>query len=94
MKLHPSLIEARFVSRTNRFAVLMVCEGRETVDHVANSGRLKELSGPGNPMLLAPAAASARLKTAYDLAPVEVNRLNSFIPGAWAGKIRMLIKGR
>ena len=49
MKLNPSLKEARFFSRISRFAALMVCEGRETVAHVANSGRLRELPGPGNP---------------------------------------------
>ena len=39
--------------------------------HVANSGRLRELLRPDNRMLLAPAPAGTKRKTAYDLALVE-----------------------
>ena len=73
MKLHPLLEEATFVSRLNRFAALMRRDGQEVVAHVANSGRLRELLRPENPMLLAPAPDGAHRKTAYDLALVEVD---------------------
>ena len=74
MRLHPGLVEAVFVSRLNRFAALMRCGRREVVVHVANSGRMRELLRPENPMFVAPAPpeALARRKTAYDLALVQV----------------------
>ena len=72
MKLHPELREATFVRRLNRFAALMTLDGEEVLTHVANSGRLRELLTPQNPMLLAPAPPAAKRKTAYDLALVEV----------------------
>ena len=73
MKLHPHLEEATFVARQNRFAAVMRHDGEEKLVHIANSGRLKELLRPENPMLLAPAAQGRHRKTAYDLALVEVN---------------------
>ena len=73
IELDPCLKKARFISRINRFAALVVCDGREIVAHVPNSGRLRELLHPGNPMLLAPAPADTRRRTAYDLALVEVD---------------------
>lgn len=51
----------------------MECDGRETMAHVANSGRLGELLSPDNRMSLAPAATSTTRKTAFDLALVEVD---------------------
>ena len=71
IRLHPFLKEARFVARPNRFVALMDRDGQETMVHVANSGRLGELLHPDNRMLLAPAAAGAARKTAFDLALVE-----------------------
>lgn len=65
------LREARFVSRLNRFAALVTCEGKQTLAHVPNSGRLRELLDPDNPVLLAPPRLSAHRKTEYDLALVD-----------------------
>ena len=71
MKLHPELVEARFLTRLNRFAALMELDGREVMVHVANSGRLGELLEPGRRMLLAPAPGEHR-KTQFDLALVDL----------------------
>ena len=73
MRLHPDLQEATFVARQNRFAAIMRHDGKEKLVHIANSGRLKELLRPENPMLLAPAPQERHRKTAYDLVLVEVN---------------------
>ena len=94
MKLHSTLKEAKLVFRINQFAVLVVCEGKETVAHVATSDRPKKLLSPRNRMLLALAAAGVQRKAAYDLALLEVDGLDSFLPVDFAGKRRMLIKGR
>ena len=73
IRLHPDLTAATFVSRPNRFVAITICEGRETVAHVANSGRLAELLHPDNPVYLAPASVGRNRKTAYDLSLVEVD---------------------
>ena len=65
------LVEARFLVRLNRFAALVDLEGRETLVHMANSGRMRELLAEGNRVWLRPAPGEGR-KTAYDLALVEV----------------------
>ena len=72
MKLHPDLVEARFLTRLNRFAALVELEGREVMAHVANSGRLRELLEPGRRLLLAPAPGAHR-KTQFDLALVDLD---------------------
>ncbi|MBI4310996.1 MAG: DNA/RNA nuclease SfsA [Chloroflexi bacterium] len=72
MKLGPHLVEATFVVRLNRFAALVLLDGAETLVHVPNSGRLRELFQPGNPVYLTPATSPAR-KTRYSLSLVEVN---------------------
>ncbi len=51
--------------------MLVKCDGRETLVHVANSGRIAELLRPDNLMLIAPAPGPNR-KTAYDLALVRI----------------------
>ena len=73
MKLHPRLVEARFVRRLNRFAALMDCQGARVQVHVANSGRLTELLSADNRMFLTPADPRAERKTAFDLTLVEVD---------------------
>ena len=71
MKLHPQLVEARFLTRLNRFAALVEMEGREVMVHIANSGRMRELLEPGRRLLLAPAAGEHR-KTRFDLSLVDL----------------------
>ena len=77
MRLDPGPERATFVSRPNRFAALMRHRDREVLVHVANSGRMRELLRPENPMFIAPVEASAlaRRKTRYDLALVQVDRV-------------------
>ena len=65
------LVEARFISRLNRFAALVDINGQETLVHVANSGRMKELLVEGRRVYLAPVPGDHR-KTAYDLALVDL----------------------
>ncbi len=73
MKLHPRLVEARFIRRLNRFAALMDCDDARVQVHVANSGRLVELLSAKNRMFLTPADVSSGRKTAFDLTLVEVD---------------------
>ncbi len=71
MRFDNSLVEARFLQRLNRFAALVDVHGAETLVHVANSGRMRELLVPGYRVYLRPAAAPHR-KTAFDLALVDL----------------------
>ena len=65
------LVEARFIRRLNRFAALVDLDRVETLVHVANSGRMKELLVEERRVLLKPAAGDHR-KTAFDLALVDL----------------------
>jgi sugar fermentation stimulation protein A len=78
----PPLVDATFLQRLNRFAALVTLDGRETMVHVPNSGRMRELFQPGNWCGLAPAEKPGR-KTAYDLALVAVEKST---PGSDAGR--------
>ena len=71
MRFDNSLVEARFLQRLNRFAALVDVHGAQTLVHVANSGRMRELLVPGYRVYLRPAAAPHR-KTAFDLALVDL----------------------
>lgn len=72
MRLPPSLLQATFLTRLNRFAALVRLDGAETLVHVPNSGRLRELFQPGNRVFLTPAPPSATRKTQYDLSLVDL----------------------
>ena len=65
------LVEARFIRRLNRFAALVDISGQESLVHVANSGRMRELLVEGRRVYLAPAPGDHR-KTAFDLALVDL----------------------
>ena len=71
MRYDSKLIEARFIKRLNRFAALVDLNGIETMVHVANSGRMRELLVPHRKLLLRGAAKPHR-KTAYDLTLVDL----------------------
>ena len=71
MKLPDNLAPARFIQRLNRFAAMVSLDGTETMVHVANSGRLRELFVPGRKVYLASRQGEHR-RTAYDLTLVEV----------------------
>ena len=65
------MVEARFIQRVNRFAATVDLAGDETLVHVANSGRMRELLVTGRRVLLRPVAGDHR-KTAFDLAVVDL----------------------
>lgn len=64
------VVRGRFLSRPNRFIALVELDGAETVCHVKNTGRCRELLTTGAWVYLTPGAAPGR-KTAYDLIAVE-----------------------
>lgn len=68
------LVKAEFIKRLNRFAALVLLDGKEELVHVANSGRLRELFLPGRSVLLYPRHGVHR-KTSYDLAMVNLDGL-------------------
>lgn len=61
---------ARFLSRPNRFIAIVELDGQETVCHVKNTGRCRELLVPGAEVWVQQAASQTR-KTAYDLIAVQ-----------------------
>ena len=73
MRIDIELKEAIFVERLNRFMALTVLDERETLVHVANSGRLEELMRPGSRLLLAPVSTANHRKTKYDLVLIEAD---------------------
>ena len=62
--------KARFLSRPNRFIAIVELDGQETVCHVKNTGRCRELLVPGAEVWVQQASSPAR-KTAYDLIAVR-----------------------
>ena len=68
--IYAQVREAVFLRRPNRFIALAELDGRETVCHVKNTGRCRELLVPGARVYLQKAANPAR-KTAWDLIAVE-----------------------
>lgn len=59
----------RFLSRPNRFIAIVDIDGTDTVCHVKNTGRCKELLTPGCTVILA-AGDNPNRKTPYDLIAV------------------------
>lgn len=72
MKIDRPLIEGAFVQRDNRFRATVEIDSRLTKAHVPNSGRLRELFIPGQPVLLAHVPAPHRV-TDYDLVMVQLD---------------------
>ena len=70
----PPLHEARFLTRLNRFAAMVILDGKKVKVHVANSGRMQELLQPGNRCYLFHRTGEHR-KTAYDLGLVDIERI-------------------
>lgn len=64
------VVQGRFLSRPNRFIARVDIDGAETVVHVKNTGRCRELLVPGATVYLEKSANPQR-KTAYDLIAVE-----------------------
>lgn len=67
------VVRGRFLHRPNRFVAYTEIEGRETVVHVKNTGRCRELLVPGCTVYLAKSDNPAR-RTAFDLVAVEKAR--------------------
>lgn len=72
MLLPDNLIEAVFVERLNRFALLAEVDGRQVLCHLANSGRLRELLSPENTLWLTAAPEGVDRKTTHDLRLVSI----------------------
>ena len=70
MKLYHHLTQCSFLCRVNRFIAKCLVDSQETVVHVKNTGRLRELLVPGAKCWLEQSANPNR-KTAYDLVAVE-----------------------
>ena len=71
MRVRRPLLEGTFVARENRFRARVRLGGKAVAAHVPNSGRLRELLCPDQPVLLAEAASPHRL-TDYDLVMVSL----------------------
>ena len=64
------ILEAKFLSRPNRFIAKVELEGKEEICHVKNTGRCRELLIPGTTVYVQMAENPDR-KTKYDLITVE-----------------------
>ena len=63
---YENVVQGRFLSRPNRFIALVELDGAETVCHVKNTGRCRELLVPGAEVYLVPGVTPGR-RTPYDL---------------------------
>lgn len=79
------IVEAKFISRPNRFIANVELDGKELVVHVKNTGRCKELLIPGCRVYLEKATNPER-KTPYDLVavdtPIGIINIDSQAPNA------------
>ena len=79
------IVEAKFISRPNRFIAHVDIDGTEVVVHVKNTGRCKELLIPGCRVYLEKATNPER-KTPYDLVavdtPIGIINIDSQAPNA------------
>ena len=64
------IVEGKFISRPNRFIAHVEIAGKDTVVHVKNTGRCRELLVPGCKVYLEKSTNPER-KTPYDLVTVE-----------------------
>lgn len=67
---YSNIVEAKFISRPNRFIAQVELSGEQVTVHVKNTGRCKELLLPGRTVYLEKASNPDR-KTLYDLVAVE-----------------------
>ena len=68
--IYERVVPAVFLSRPNRFIARVLLEGRETVVHVKNTGRCRELLVPGATVYIQDNHRPER-KTGYDLIAVQ-----------------------
>lgn len=64
--IHNKTIKAKFIHRPNRFKAYVDINGEETIVHVPNTGRCKEILVPGCTVILREENSPTR-KTKYDL---------------------------
>ena len=80
-----NIVEAKFISRPNRFIAQVELDGKEITVHVKNTGRCKELLIPGRTVYLEKATNPER-KTPYDLiavdTPIGIINIDSQAPNA------------
>ena len=69
-----TVVQGRFLARPNRFIALVEINGAETVCHVKNTGRCRELLRPGATVYLERSGNLLR-KTAFDLIAVDKDGL-------------------
>lgn len=67
---YKNVVIGEFISRPNRFIAHVLVGGKDTVCHVMNTGRMKELLVPGATVYLQKASNPER-KTQYDLIAVQ-----------------------
>ena len=73
---YESIVPGRFLARPNRFIAHVEIDGKETVVHVKNTGRCKELLIPGTTVCLQDwGEEHTGRKTRYDLIAVEKGNL-------------------
>ena len=72
MSMASGLREGRFRERVNRFLARVEVDGEETLVHVPNSGRMRELFVPGATVYVSPGVTPGR-KTAFDLRLVSID---------------------
>ena len=68
--LYKNIVPGIFLSRPNRFIAHILINGQDTICHVKNTGRCKELLTPGTAVWCEKSDNPAR-KTAYDLIAVQ-----------------------
>ncbi|KAJ50794.1 DNA-binding transcriptional regulator [Clostridium tetanomorphum DSM 665] len=66
MFINKKVIRAKFIRRPNRFQGYVIIDGKETLVHVPNTGRCKEILVPGSTVVLREESNPLR-KTKYDL---------------------------
>jgi sugar fermentation stimulation protein A len=84
---YPNICRGIFLSRPNRFVAVVKIDDEDTICHVKNTGRLRELLLPGAVCYLTKSDNLAR-KTVYDLVAVErgeeIVNIDSTAPNAVA----------
>ena len=86
---YSNITKAKFISRPNRFIAMAEVDGNETVCHVKNTGRLKELLTENAVVYLEESSNPLR-KTKYDLVAAEkdgeIFNIDSQAPNIAAGE--------
>ncbi|SCZ78983.1 DNA/RNA nuclease SfsA [Pseudobutyrivibrio xylanivorans] len=82
---YSNIVNAKFISRPNRFIAHVERDGKDVTVHVKNTGRCKELLLPGRTVYLEKASNPER-KTPYDLVavdtPIGIINIDSQAPNA------------